>query len=242
MGKTQYLALTDADRRYALAAAEYKCGRKAHILEKDIWVVATLRALFNASFAEHLIFKGGTSLSKVWKAIDRFSEDIDITYDIRVLEPDLVSSVGEDAIPTTRSQVKCWSNRIRKDLPCWIRDVARPKIQEALSDAGFEAQYRAESERLYIRYEPLFEASGIVRPEVMVEFGARSTGEPHVVYLVECDIAAHLPEIRFPSDTSDCNAGRANFLGKSHRNSCLLPPRTPARRATVEALVRSCMS
>ena len=42
-------------------------------VEKDWWVVQTLRIIFGMDFAKHLIFKGGTSLSKAWKLIDRFS-------------------------------------------------------------------------------------------------------------------------------------------------------------------------
>ena len=74
MPETRYQDLPERDRRDALEVAESHCGRKAHLLEKDIWVVATLGVLFDSPFAKHLIFKGGTSLSKVWNAIDRFSE------------------------------------------------------------------------------------------------------------------------------------------------------------------------
>ncbi|MDR2466426.1 MAG: nucleotidyl transferase AbiEii/AbiGii toxin family protein, partial [Prevotellaceae bacterium] len=47
-------------------------------VEKDWWVTAALRALFSLPYAEHLSFKGGTSLSKCWNLIERFSEDVDI--------------------------------------------------------------------------------------------------------------------------------------------------------------------
>ena len=69
-----------------------KTGRPTHLLEKDLWVVWTLPALFTSPLAADLTFKGGTSLSKAYKIIDRFSEDIDLTDDIRKLIPDLVSS------------------------------------------------------------------------------------------------------------------------------------------------------
>lgn len=55
-------------------------GLSQQIVEKDFWVCFVLKRLFSLSgLKEHLIFKGGTSLSKVYKVIDRFSEDIDIT-------------------------------------------------------------------------------------------------------------------------------------------------------------------
>ena len=54
--------------------------------------------LVDAPFGHQLVFKGGTSLSKVWRAIRRFSEDIDITYDIRGFAPDLVAGAGDEAL------------------------------------------------------------------------------------------------------------------------------------------------
>ena len=71
-------------------------------------------------------------------------------------------------------------------------------VEEGLSDAGCAARCRVEAERLYVAYEPMFEASGFVAPEVIVEFGARSTGEPHANRPVVCDAAAYLPGITFP--------------------------------------------
>ena len=89
-------------------------------------MVATLGVLFDAPFAGNLTFKGGTSLSKVWHAIRRFSEDIDITYDIRALAPDLVSGSGNEALPPTRSQEKRWTRAIRARLAEWVGDQAGP--------------------------------------------------------------------------------------------------------------------
>ena len=79
-----------------------KTDRPTHLLEKDVWVIWTLGAIFNSPVAADLTFKGGTSLSKAYKVIDRFSEDIDLTYDIRRLIRDLI---GEDGpLPADRSQ------------------------------------------------------------------------------------------------------------------------------------------
>ena len=69
MAEVRYQDLSDAERRDALEVVERASVHKVHLLEKDIWVVAALNVLFDAPFAEHLTFKGGTSLSKVWRAI-----------------------------------------------------------------------------------------------------------------------------------------------------------------------------
>ena len=78
-----FLTLSLEDRGEALAVAASATGRPAHLLEKDAWVVWALAVLGTSAFDEHLVFKGGTSLSKAYGAIARFSEDVDLTYDIR---------------------------------------------------------------------------------------------------------------------------------------------------------------
>ena len=198
MADVQYERLSAAERRDALEVAERQCGQKTYLLDKDTWVVAILRVLFEAPFGPHLVFKGGTSLSKVWRAIRRFSEDIDITYDIRGFAPDLVAGGDDEALPPTRSQERRWTRAIRPRLAEWVREVARPLVAEELERTGFSARVRAEAERLYVAYEPLFVPLGPMRPEVQVDFGARSTGEPHAVRTVVCDAAAHLPGLAFP--------------------------------------------
>ena len=55
--------------------------RQREVIEKDWWETAVLRAFFQLPYADHLSFKGGTSLGKCWHLIDRFSEDIDIAID-----------------------------------------------------------------------------------------------------------------------------------------------------------------
>ena len=55
-----------------------KTGMAPFAVEKDWWVVQTLAIIFEMEIGAHLVFKGGTSLSKAWRLIDRFSEDIDL--------------------------------------------------------------------------------------------------------------------------------------------------------------------
>src|SRR5579872_5865644 len=93
-----FLRLTPADRREILEVVATKSGRPPHLLEKDVWIVWALETLFASRFGPHLVFKGGTSLSKAYQSIRRFSEDIDLTYDIRAIAPDLVPAEG-DAVP-----------------------------------------------------------------------------------------------------------------------------------------------
>ena len=162
MPDAPYQRLSVEDRRLALRVAEDASGRRGFLLEKDIWVVTTLDILFRAPFGGHLIFKGGTSLSKVWRAIHRFSGDVDIAHDIRAFAPDLVAGAGEEALPPTRSQQKPWTRAIRARLDEWVRDQASPAVEGGLGLAGFSANVRAKGDRLYVRYEPLFEETDFV--------------------------------------------------------------------------------
>src|SRR5580704_12642686 len=98
-----YLTLPRKDRFDALGVASTESGRPAHLLEKDIWVVWAIDGLFTSEFGKHLVFKGGTSLSKAYDVIGRFSQDIDVTYDVRELIPELVA---DGTLPKTPSQAR----------------------------------------------------------------------------------------------------------------------------------------
>ena len=82
-------ALNEKERRDFFRVAAAKTGRLDTSIEKDVWVVWALSALYESPLGAHLVFKGGTSLSKGYNdLIKRFSEDVDLTYDIRELAPD----------------------------------------------------------------------------------------------------------------------------------------------------------
>ena len=199
MADVSFQSLSPDDRRDALEVAAGLSGRRSHLLEKDIWVVQTLAALFETPFGADLTFKGGTSLAKAYHAIRRFSEDLDITYDIRAIAPDLLTGEDDEAIPATRSQERRWTREIRRRLPGWVANHALPSLQNNLAEAGLSAELRAEGDHVFVAYEPLFNDYDFVRPEVMVEFGARSIGEPREERLCGCDAASYVPAIAFPS-------------------------------------------
>ncbi|MCW8308912.1 nucleotidyl transferase AbiEii/AbiGii toxin family protein [Acidiphilium sp. PA] len=193
-----FLPLPVEDRREALRVAADRSGRPAHLLEKDVWVVWALATLFGSDIGAHLVFKGGTSLSKAYGVIRRFSEDVDLTYDIRAIAPDLVGENGE-ALPKNRSEEKRWSKAVRQRLPEWIAETVQPVIAGEIDAQSLAATLRAEGDRLYINYEATAAGSGYVAPSVMLEFGARSTGEPASFRDVTCDAAGLINGVDFPS-------------------------------------------
>lgn len=193
-----FLLLPAEDRLEALSVAADRSGRPAHLLEKDAWVVWALATLYGSPLGEHLVFKGGTSLSKAYGVIRRFSEDVDLTYDIRALAPDLVGDNGE-ALPKTRSEEKRWTSAVRERLPQWVSGAVQPVIAEALAGKSLSAVIRVDGEKLFIDYEATTAGSGYVSPSVMLEFGARSTGEPASPRDVTCDAAGLVDGLVFPT-------------------------------------------
>jgi len=209
----RYLALSREDRLEALGVAATSSGRPVHLLEKDIWVVWALDGLFSSGLGEHLVFKGGTSLSKGYDVIRRFSEDIDLTYDVRELIPELVGSGAP--IPTTNSQAGKWTRTINEKLATWVKEHALPVISKHVETTGVEVKVTVEGTSIYIDYDPLAAGTGYVPPRVKLEFGARSTGEPAEKRSIACDAGAHLADLEFPAATANVMLPKRTFWEKA---------------------------
>ena len=73
-----YIQLSDAQKQAVLTQCKNMMGLPEQAVEKDYWVTVRLQLIFDSELSEHIIFKGGTSLSKNGNLIERFSEDIDL--------------------------------------------------------------------------------------------------------------------------------------------------------------------
>jgi hypothetical protein len=206
------LTLSRGERLEALGVAATRSGRPDYLLEKDIWVVWALDGLFKSEFGRHLVFKGGTSLSKGYDVIRRFSEDIDVTYDIRHLVPNLAA---DDPIPKSNSQADKWSREIREKLAAWVRDEALPIIGKHVKATSVDATATVDGSKIHIDYEKLTEGTPYVASRVILEFGARSTGEPAEKRMITCDAAAHLMDLRFPTATPNTMLPKRTFWEKA---------------------------
>lgn len=195
----RFIALSPDDQREVLEQVRQTTGRPIHLLEKDVWVVWALGALFDSPLAADLTFKGGTSLSKAYKIIERFSEDIDLTYDIRKLIGDLTGHDG--SMPASRSQANKWTKAVRDRLPEWIAESVQPVLAAALERDGLKATLQIggeEKNQLLLSYPPINQGTGYVAPVVLLEFGGRATGEPHGILQVTCDMAGQIDGVEFP--------------------------------------------
>jgi hypothetical protein len=211
-----WFSLSLDDQAEALEFAASRTGRPAHLLEKDIWVVCVLSAIYESDLASKLTFKGGTSLSKVYRIIDRFSEDVDLTYDIRELVADLLKQ--GNPIPETGSQEKKISSAVRHRLPDWIEARVKPVINAALAKAGLEASLTLagkDRDKLILAYPAVKTGTGYSAPTIQLEFGARATGEPHQVKTVICDIAPEIEGVTFPVAQPLAMAAERTFWEKA---------------------------
>jgi len=175
--------------------ASVELDRRPVQLEKDIWVVQVLSILFSSSFAENLVFKGGTSLSKVYKVIKRFSEDVDVTVDINKLIPD---RTVDSEFPPSKSQAGKWKQRIEKiEQPNFIKDEMIPQLGSNLP-AGVEFTLdEKDPATFYVDYSALSVVSeartvgsrSYIDTRVKIELGGASTGKPNHRAEIECDVS-----------------------------------------------------
>lgn len=107
-------------------------------VEKDFWVCWTLRTLWALpEIGPYLTFKGGTSLSKGWKLIDRFSEDIDLVIDRSIL--DFGGDAAPDAAPS-RKQIAKRLEAMKEAAQKWIQNVVHPRLSEAIENSLPQAE------------------------------------------------------------------------------------------------------
>jgi hypothetical protein len=139
---------------------------------------------------------------------------VDLTYDIRAIAGDLIGD-ADTPLPTSRSQEKRWSKEIRARLMAWVGAQIVPRLAHDIEQQRLPATVRSEGERVFINYEPLTIGTGYVAPAVMLEFGARSTGEPSEPRVIRCDAAEHLPSLEFPVATPKVMRPERTFWEKA---------------------------
>jgi hypothetical protein len=193
-----FFTLSREDQKELLQTGAERTGKRANLLEKDIWVIWILDKLFVPGASHGLTFKGGTSLSKAYQVIDRFSEDIDLTIDIRRLmnDPEL------EPHPKNNAQAKKLSDAVKKKIPAYIEDSIRPALETALEAESLVARIDispVKTDTIELAYASHFEKVEYNPSKIILEFGAKSTGEPHSELPVRCDVADHFTEVRFPS-------------------------------------------
>ena len=209
----QFLTLSPEQRTDVLVAHAASTGRSAQILEKDVWVCWALDELFTMPGAFPMAFKGGTSLSKVHEAIDRFSEDVDVTLDYRHLD----GSIDPFAASTSRKQQGSLSDRLRERVAEHIAEVVAPHLRARLASEfglGPEA-ISADRENVWVHYpSALEERDEYVKDAVKLEFGGRNSIDPNERHTVVPYLAV-LSTMEFPSAAVTVLAPEMTFWEKA---------------------------
>ena len=195
----QFAKDTPEQRDEAFQEAAAQLGMSKAIIEKDFWVCWSLKQLFALpSFGDHMIFKGGTSLSKAYDVIHRFSEDVDLSLDRAQL------GFAGDRDPENPDL----SGKKQKQLLQELQDAAEAEVSgplmaevQAAFDANLDQGYSltvdpSDAQTLLFAYPSLAEDAGsYVKPIVRFEFGARGVHLPAEVREISPYVHQAFPDL-----------------------------------------------
>ena len=204
----RFLDLAPQERADILNTQADRLGRVSFVLEKDIWVCWVLDRLFSMPGRLKMAFKGGTSLSKVYQVIDRFSEDVDVTLDYRDLQAHFKDKGFDEAFDplnggVSRSQIDKFMAALKDGLRTHVHGIVVPYFQAELNrDFGLgpeSVEVDATGENVRIHYPSVHTAGhGYLKKSVLIEFGGRNLTEPHEAQTVHAYAAEGLPTLAFP--------------------------------------------
>jgi hypothetical protein len=207
-----FLTMPDERRHLICTQAGARLNLAEVAVEKDFWVCWTLDKLFRLpTWGEQLTFKGGTSLSKGWKLIERFSEDIDIVIHRRALGFD-----GDNA-PESSSSKKQMRKRVAALADACrecVKESIHPALQQAIA-ADIPASLiwhlvddpaDPDGQTLLFNYPTVYPTGAVyLRRAVKIEMGARSDTEPSAVIKITPYISDAFPKL-FPDSKVDVRA------------------------------------
>lgn len=154
-----------SQRRELFSATASAMGITEAAAEKDFWIVWTLQQLFSLpAWSQRLRFKGGTSLSKAYGLIERFSEDIDLILDWREL---LDEEPQAERSKTRQQRVNASLNQAAQTV---IHEQLLPAVQQAISPLCRAEMDNTDPHSITIHYPAEF-AAGYLRPVVKLEIG-----------------------------------------------------------------------
>lgn len=175
-----WLNLTIEQRRAVIDEAEQLSGITAKAIEKDWWVTLTLKALFQSAYKDFMIFKGGTSLSKGWKLISRFSEDIDIALDPQAFGMEYIENPAKNYIDKLKKKgCNFTSNQLLNELKVQFRALGLADGTVTIEAAEIPAtRPDTDPQSLFVKYSSLYQPSEYIADDVKVEVSVRSMKFP----------------------------------------------------------------
>jgi len=197
--------LSANERREVFTETGVRLGMAPFHVEKDFWVCWTLVALFTDSqIGPNLVFRGGTSLSKGWGLIQRFSEDIDLAMNRGWIEE--VSEPDAGFSNASKSQQERRLKNLRKKCRALIRKSIVPRLSERLARIVEDAPARIVLEAIDKARDPFvvyfrYPESGLTPPSdyfqarVKLELSGRADGVPVSVRNVEPYVSDVFPRM-----------------------------------------------
>lgn len=198
----KFIDIDSSERKQILDSLQTRIGLKSAIIEKDWWVTAVLRALFQLPYAQCLSFKGGTNLSKCWQLIQRMSEDADIG-----ITREYLGFEGK----LSKTQI---SDRLRRAACTFVRETLQFDLREQMIKDGINPdKFRVyvnitpvsttDPEVIYVEYEQAASPVSYIPPIVKIEVSGRSMAEPIEDVLIDSLIDSAVPgavfaEPKFP--------------------------------------------
>ena len=189
----------------AINTIALQTGLPPSSIEKDWWVTQVLKALHSLPYSEHIAFKGGTSLSKCWNLIFRFSEDVDIA-----LNREFLGFSGE----LSKNQI---SDKLRRTACSFVREKMQYDVQKALLDLGIRAEdfsidvaitpvTTTDPEIITVTYNSLYSVSPYIKNTVKIEISGRSMIEPVEKKAISSAIDIYFPKATFAEMPFEVNA------------------------------------
>ena len=203
MSKDNFIILPEQTRINAFTETATRKALPAVAVEKDWWVTAVLRALFALPYAEHLSFKGGTSLSKCYNLIERLSEDIDIAVNRE--KPDFTN---------TNTKIR---NTLRRAACKFVREELQFDVKNQLEINGISTDLfsvnvnitpvtTTDPEIIEIIYQSLFDDNDYIKPVVKIEVSGRSMSEPLQTVKLQSIVDEVFADMPFKNNPFDVNA------------------------------------
>jgi hypothetical protein len=203
--KMKFIDIPEDKQRQAINSVALKTGLPPSSIEKDWWVTQVLKILHTLPYAEYIAFKGGTSLSKCWNLIARFSEDIDIA-----LSREFLGFCGE----LSKTQI---SDKLRRAACTFVRQKMQYDVRNALLERGICSDAfsvdvtitpvtTTDPEVITVTYHSLYDISPYIKNTVKIEISGRSMMEPVAKRLVNSVIDEHFPDAPFAEGAFEVNA------------------------------------
>jgi len=198
----QIARLAPEERRALFTNTADKMGMTIAIVEKDFWVCWTLDYLFHrCPWKKHLAFKGGTSLSKAYGLIERFSEDIDLIMDWRVLG----YRADEPWEPRSNTRQDKFNREANERAERFLRDEFVPAIRMALSEElGLDVRVEPDAydgQTVLFTYPQEFHDQAILQV-IRLEIGALAAWTPAAEKTIKPYAAAQYPHVFMEPETS----------------------------------------